>query len=92
MGKHLSDQIKSKALPIAEALYPTYELLFIFDNATSYTIYTKDVLRVSHINKGQKSQQLFLQAGWYKNIDGKIITQKRHMLVKNPTNSQSQKI
>lgn len=32
-GEHLLDQIINKALPIAESLYPGYELLFMFDNA-----------------------------------------------------------
>ena len=41
-GEHLLDQIKTKAFPIEEALYAGYELLFIFDNTTSHTIYTKD--------------------------------------------------
>ncbi len=54
MGKYLLDQIKNKALPIAEALYPGYELLLLFDNTTSYAIYAKDVLQVVHINKGPR--------------------------------------
>ena len=91
-GKHLLDQIKSKALPIAEALYPGYELLFMFDNATSHAIYAKDALQVTHMNKGPGGQQSFLRAGWYQNIDGEIITQEMHTLVDNPTNGQSQKI
>ena len=44
MGKHLLNQIKSKALPIAKVFYPQYELLFMFDNATSHAIYAKDAL------------------------------------------------
>lgn len=60
------------ALPIAEALlYPEYELLFMFNNATSHA---KDVLQVTHMNKSPGDQQLFLQAGWYKADNGKIIT------------------
>lgn len=43
-GKHLLDQIKSKALSITKALYIGYELLFIFDNVTSHAIYIKDAL------------------------------------------------
>ena len=92
MDKHLLDQIKSKVLPIAEVLYPGYELLFMFDNATSHAIYIKDALQVAHINKSPRSQHSFLQADWYKNIDREIITQKMYTLVKNPTNGQSQKI
>lgn len=55
-GEHLLDQIKSKALLIAEALYPRYKLLFIFDNTTSHTIYAKDELQVAHMNKGPGRQ------------------------------------
>ena len=43
-SKHLLDQIQNKVLPIKEAIYPSYELLFMFDNAISYIIYAKDTL------------------------------------------------
>ena len=59
-GKHLLEQIKAKALPIAKALYPEYELLFMFDNATSYAIYAKYALQVTRMNKKPGGQQLFL--------------------------------
>ena len=49
-GEHLLDQIVKKALPIGEALYPGYELLFLFDNATSHSIYSPDALQVVHMN------------------------------------------
>ena len=51
-GEHLLDQIVKKVLPIAKSLYPGYELLFMFNNATSHSIYAKDALQVAHINKG----------------------------------------
>ena len=62
-AEHLLDQIKSKALPIAESLYPGYELLFMFDNVTSHGIYAKDVLQVAHMNKAPGEQQPFLRPG-----------------------------
>ena len=74
IGEHLLDQIKTKALPIGEALYPGYELLFMFDNATSHAIYAKDALQVVHMNKEPSGQQPFLHASWYKGVDGEIIT------------------
>ena len=43
-GEHLMDQIVKKALPIGEALYLGYELLFLFDNATSHSIYAPDAI------------------------------------------------
>lgn len=54
-GKHLLDQIQNKTLPIGEALYLDYELLFMFDNATSYAVYAKDALQVENINKSSGS-------------------------------------
>lgn len=44
-GAKLHKQVVTKALPIAEALYPGYSLLFLFDNATSHSVYAKDALR-----------------------------------------------
>lgn len=46
------DQIVKKALPIGEALYPGYTLLFLFDNETSHAIYALDALQVGNMNKG----------------------------------------
>ena len=57
------DQIMKKALPIKEALYLGYELLFLFDNATSHSIYIPDALQVTHMNKGSGGQQPFLRPG-----------------------------
>lgn len=51
-GEHLLNQIQKKALPIGEALYPGYQLLFMFDNATSHLIYAKDALQAVNMNKG----------------------------------------
>ena len=42
----LHQYVVHKALPIAKALYLEYSLLFLFDNATSYSVYAKDVLQV----------------------------------------------
>ena len=46
----------------------------MFDNATSHAIYARDALQVAHMNKGPGGQQPFLHAGWYKGVDGEIIT------------------
>ena len=92
IGEHLLNQIKSKVLPIAEALYLGYELLFMFDNAISHAIYAKDVLQVAHMNKRPGGQQPFLRPNWYKLTDGEIITQDMYLLSKNPTTSQSNKV
>lgn len=77
-------QIKAKALPIVEALYPGYKLLFMFDNAISNAIYAKNKLQVMYMNKVLESQQLFLQGWWYKATNEEIVTQKMYLLTKNP--------
>ena len=59
-GKLLLRQAIERALPIAEALYPGYNLLFLFDNATSHSTYADDALRASEMNKRDGGQQPFL--------------------------------
>ena len=70
------DQIINKALLIAESLYPGYELLFMFDNATSHPIYAKDALQVAHMNKRLGDQQPFIWPGWYITPNGELIIQE----------------
>ena len=72
---HLLQQIVDKAFPIAETLYLGYELLFMFDNATSHSVYAKDALRVGNMNKNQSGQQSFLRPGWYITLNGETKTQ-----------------
>ena len=60
-GEHLLHQIINKALPIAKSLYPSYELLFMFDNLTSHSIYAKDALQVAQMNKRPGDQQFFFE-------------------------------
>ena len=50
-GPKLHKQVVTKALPIAEALYPGYSLLFLFDNATSHSVYADNALYITGINK-----------------------------------------
>jgi hypothetical protein len=68
-GKMLLQQVVSKAFPIAEGLY---SVLFLFDNATSHSVYSI----ASKMNKTDSGQQPFLgfamaipyiqhQAMWY---------------------------
>lgn len=62
-GADLLKQVKEKALPIAEVLYPGYSLLFLFDNATSHLVYSQDALQVKSMGKGSGGKQLFLRDG-----------------------------
>lgn len=73
-GAKLHHQVVSKALPIAEALYLGYSLLFLFDNATSHSVYAKDALQVKDMNKGIGAKQPQLRNGCY-NLNGEYIIQ-----------------
>lgn len=64
-GAKLHQQVVNKALPIAEAFYSGYSLLFFFDNATSHSVYAKDALQVKDMNKGPGGKQSQLRNGWY---------------------------
>lgn len=86
------DQIKTKALPIKEVLYPRYELLFMFDIAISHAIYAKYALQVAYINKRSDGQQPFLHTSCYRKVDGKIIIAEIRLSSKNLGHSQSTKI
>lgn len=55
----------TKTLPIAEALYPRYFLLFLFDNATSHLVYAKDALQAREMNKKIEGRQEQLRNGWF---------------------------
>ena len=50
---------------IAKALYPKYSLLFLFDNATSHSVYAKDAFQVQEMNKGVGGKQAQLRNGWF---------------------------
>lgn len=41
----------NKVLPITNVLYPSYSLLFLFDNAISHSIYIDDALYIENMNK-----------------------------------------
>lgn len=64
-GADLLKQVKNKALPIAQALYPGYSLLFLFENATSHSVYGQDALQVKNMGKGPGGKQAFLRNGWF---------------------------
>ena len=72
-SEKLLHQILDRAVPIAKVLYPGYELLFLFDNATSHSIYADDALRTQKMNKGEGGEQPFLRDGWFKDSDTTCI-------------------
>lgn len=61
----LHKQVVNKALPVAEALYLAYSLLFFFDNATSHSVYAKDALQARKMNKNIRENQKQLCNGWF---------------------------
>lgn len=50
-GIKLYQQVIIKTLSIAKTLYLGYLFGFLFDNITSYFVYTKDILQIVNINK-----------------------------------------
>ena len=72
-GSKLHKQVVNKALPIAEALYPGYSLLFLFDNATSHSVYAQNALCTAQMNKRIGGQQPWLRDGWYEKDGARII-------------------
>ena len=89
-GKMLVQQAVSKALPIAEALYPGYSFLFLFDNATNHSSYADDALIASKMNKTDGGQQPFLRDGWFR--DGDIIRHQAMWYIgEDPSRTRTQK-
>ena len=52
-----------KVLPIAEVLYLGYFIWFMFDNATSPSVYAEDVLYAYKMNKESSGKQVILYNG-----------------------------
>ena len=84
-GACLLKQVTEKALPIAQFLYPGFDLVFMFDNATSHSVYADDALRVANMCKGEGKQQAFLRPGWYLDpASGTIVRQPMWTLEPDP--------
>ena len=65
-GLKLYQQVINKALPIVEAFYVGYSLLFLFNNATNHSVYVQDALRIIQINKKVGDKQPWLRNKWFK--------------------------
>ena len=70
----LHQQVVNKVLSIAKALYLGYFFLFLFDNATSHSVYAQNALRTTQINKGVSGKQPWLRNRWFEQ-DEICITQ-----------------
>lgn len=73
-GAKLHQPVVNTALPIAEALYPGYSLLFLFDNATSHSVYADNALCSGNMNKRPVGKQSWLRNGWFEK-DGMRVEQ-----------------
>lgn len=62
-----------------QALYPKYSLLFLFDNITNYSLYSKDVFQVKNINKSSGKKQPILQNSWF-NCENICISQPTYTM------------
>lgn len=72
-GSKLHKQVVNKALPIAGALYPSYSQFFLFDNATSYSVFAQNALRITQMNEKTGGQQPWLCNGWFEKDRARII-------------------
>jgi len=86
----LVKQVTEKALPIAQFLYPGYDLVFMFDNATSHSVYAEDALRVANMCLGEGHRQSFLRPGWHQHpVSGAIESAYVDMGARSTWNSWS---
>lgn len=54
---NLHHQVVTKVLPIAKIFYSGYSHLFLFDNTTSHSVYTKNIFQARDMKKDIRSQQ-----------------------------------
>ncbi len=50
ISEHLIEQVKTKAIPIFEVLFPNYIILFAFDNSSNHAAFKSDILIASRMN------------------------------------------
>lgn len=64
-GAKVVDQIREKVLPIDQALYPKYQIIFMFDNAKNHAVFAKHAVWVASMSKRLGGVQSFLYGEWY---------------------------
>lgn len=69
-GKDLVRHLTEIAIPMAEAVYPGYQFLFLFDNSSNHGLFASDALRASNMNLTPGGEQSFLRNGYFTGIDG----------------------
>lgn len=63
-GKDLVNHLTKIAIPIAEAIYPSYRFLFLFDNSANHGTFADDALWVQNMNLNPIGVQSFLHNGY----------------------------
>jgi len=56
-------QVTETIIPLFKAVYPGYQALCLFNNATSHSAFAEDTLRVQHMNLDPGGKQNKMQAG-----------------------------
>ena len=64
----------------------------MFDNITSYSIYAKDALHITQINKKPSGQQSFFWPGWYTDQKKELIREDMSIVTINFIMGKSSKI
>ena len=62
-GDQLVEQVLKLAIPVFESAFPGCQALFLFDNATSHSVYSSDVLRACMMNLLPGGGQAVLRPG-----------------------------
>lgn len=74
-GKDLVEQLTKIAIPMAEAVYPGYQFLFLFDNSSNHGLFARDALRAQNLNLTSGGEQAFLRDGYYTTENGMKTSQ-----------------
>ncbi|RPA97060.1 hypothetical protein L873DRAFT_1644646, partial [Choiromyces venosus 120613-1] len=56
-GGHLVKQVTELAIPIAQAVYPGYQFLFLFNNSSNHGAFVQDALLAQNMNLGPGGKQ-----------------------------------
>ena len=57
---------------------------FLFDNATSHSVYAGNALIAKNMNKGEGGEQPLLRNGWYHDDNRVVIQEMFYMLLREP--------
>ncbi len=66
IADHLLEQIKYKAIPIFETLYPNYISVFAFNNSSNHAAFGKDTLVASQMNLNSGGKQPIMHDTYFR--------------------------